>query len=137
MGLGIVLFLVAAIYAASKFGEASPLIASGKIHLEIEPNGGQTLFITVLSNESPMPIGAMRVAVAPTAPGHLYEFVLTKENLRVMNPDAPLPQSFRLKARLDVDGQGGTDQVGDIVGSAENVQLGQEGLEISLRQRVM
>jgi hypothetical protein len=63
-------------------------------------------------------------------------FKLTKENLRVMAEASNPPQKVTIKARLDMDGLGGSDQPGDIVGILENVDWGARNLTIALDQLV-
>ena len=62
----VLLALVASAIALNNFGEKSPLIASGSVHIEAsleeQAVGLRTLYITVFDQNSPMPMpfGAMK-----------------------------------------------------------------------------
>lgn len=134
--------IAACIGAAFYFGKTSPVIAEGTVTLppgfEAQAQGMRTLFIIVRDPQSPMPMpyGAM-VTTLPNEPaGTLLNFKLTRDNLRVMNEAAANPQKITIKARLDLDGLGGADQPGDIVGVLENVEWGSTNLTINLDQLV-
>ena len=49
-------------------------------------------------------------------------------------PNKPKPKTMRIKARLDVDGQAGRDQPGDIVGEATQVAYGSTNIAIELNK---
>jgi len=128
---------VAAIIAAMQFGDQSPLIAKGKVVLAPslleKVQDHKTLFIIVRGPEMPMPIGAARKELSTpvsTANGVVYDFVLTKEFLQMMQPDQALPPKITIKARLDVDGQGGPDMPGDLVGETRDVALGANEVQV-------
>ena len=53
-----------------------------------------------------------------------------------MNESQTPPQKITIKARLDLDGLGGADQPGDIIGILENVDWGATNLTINLDQLV-
>lgn len=134
--------IAACIGAALYFGKTSPVIAEGNVSLapgfDAQAQGMRTLFIIVRDPQSPMPMpyGAM-VSTLPNEPsGTLMSFKLTKENLRVMNESQTPPQKITIKARLDLDGLGGADQPGDIIGILENVDWGATNLTINLDQLV-
>ena len=134
----ILVVLGAAMFAAIRFGEQSPLIASGTITLAPELTNQAkditTLFIIVRDSAStaPMPVGAARKTINPGSNGKIFDFVLTKEFLQLMVAEANLPKSLTIKARLDVDGAGGPDTPGDLVGEISGVPLGSGGVQISV-----
>ena len=142
-GVGVVVVCcIVGVYAAFQFGERAPLIASGRVDLaaDLQTTSAQTLFITVFDAASsmPMPYGAMRLSLgSPPIPGKtVSDFVLTPQSLQMMNPEAPLPIKLRIKARLDLDGMGGSDQPGDLVGTIEDVDASAENLVIVIDQRI-
>ncbi len=142
-GFIMAVLLGAAVFAAlSQFGEKSPIIVSGRLVLPEELTnsamGVRTVFITVFDADSsmPMPLGAMRESIATDASGKFMDFMITPERIQMMNPEAPMPKSLRVKARLDLDGMGGADQPGDITGQAVPVSFGSENVEIILNNLV-
>ncbi len=134
--------ITACIGAALFFGQTSPVIAEGKVLLKPEfdaqAQGMRTVYIIVRDPASPMPMpyGAMATTLTSDATGNVMNFKLTKENLRVMAEASNHPQKVTIKARLDMDGLGGSDQPGDIVGILENVDWGARNLTIALDQLV-
>jgi hypothetical protein len=134
--------IAACIGAALFFGQTSPVIAEGKVLLKPEfdaqAQGMRTVYIIVRDPASPMPMpyGAMATTLTSDATGNVMNFKLTKENLRVMAEASNHPQKVTIKARLDMDGLGGSDQPGDIVGILENVDWGARNLTIALDQLV-
>jgi hypothetical protein len=134
--------IAACIGAAIFFGQTSPVIAEGKVVLKPEfdaqAQGMRTVYIIVRDPASamPMPYGAMATTLTSDATGNVMNFKLTKENLRVMAEASNPPQKVTIKARLDMDGLGGSDQPGDIVGILENVDWGARNLTIALDQLV-
>lgn len=134
--------IAACIGAAIFFGQTSPVIAEGKVVLKPEfdaqAQGMRTVYIIVRDPASPMPMpyGAMATTLTSDATGNVMNFKLTKENLRVMAEASNPPQKVTIKARLDMDGLGGSDQPGDIVGILENVDWGARNLTIALDQLV-
>ncbi len=90
--------------------------------------GVRTLFVIVYDTESkmPMPFGAMKIDLKADAKGSIYKGDLTTANIQRMNPDAPLPKTIRIKARLDKDGSAGMDQAGDLVGIVEKINVGEK-----------
>lgn len=131
-----------AIFAAFQMGEKSPIIAEGNVKVDesLEPasRGIRTLFIIVHDEESkmPMPYGAIKVTLDEDAKGSFYHFKLTQDNLRVMNPSATPPKSLLLKARLDLDGQGGRAQPGDLIGELTSVPFGKDDLTLTINSKV-
>ena len=135
--------MVAAVYAAlGQFGQKSPVIVGGRLILADELTnssiGIRTVFITVFDADSsmPMPLGAMRESLTNDAGGKFLDFMITPERIQMMNPEAPMPKSLRVKARLDLDGMGGSDQPGDITGQIVPVAFGSENVEILLNNLV-
>ncbi len=141
-GVIFVLILALALFMASKFGEKSQLYAAGQISidssLEQDASGLRILFISVydMDSQMPMPYGAVRERLSTDAKGEFFEFFLTKESLRVMNPNAPLPKRLKIKARIDVDGVGGPAQSGDLLGEAQNISLGSKGVRIVINNKI-
>lgn len=134
--------IAGSIAAALTFGEKSPLIASGEVtlpdSLSSQAQGMRTLYIIVRDAESqiPMPWGALVTTLQEEPKGKVYSFILTRDNLRIMNPSAQPPKNIQIKARLDLDGMGGADMPGDIVGLAESVPFGSESVKIELNELV-
>lgn len=134
--------IAACVGAAIFFGQTSPVIAEGQVILKPEfdaqAQGMRTMFIIVRDPSSPipMPYGAMVTTITNDPTGNVLNFKLTKENLRVMSDASTLPKKINIKARLDMDGLGGSDQPGDIVGVVENVDWGATNLTIALDQLV-
>jgi len=54
----------------------------------------------------------------------------------MMMGNQDVPEYFKLKARLDRDGQAGPDQSGDLVGEVVGVKRGQRGIEIQISRIV-
>lgn len=126
-----------------QFAEKSLVYAEGEVALSSDliesAKGLRTLFIVVYDEDSPMPMpyGAIKYSLSSDATGAFKSFVLTKDNLQIMNPNAAkLPKRLRIKARLDKNGQGGMDQAGDLIGDLKGVALGQSGLKIILSKEV-
>ena len=137
LGLSLlILVVVGAIITAGQMGETSHAYARGRIilnpSLEHDAAGIRTLFIVASGTDRPMPLGAFRKSLSEDAKGVVYDFVLTKDNMQSMMGDAPWPQSFKLKARLDRDGAAGPDSSGDLVGEIFPVERGQSDLEIRI-----
>lgn len=136
------LVIAAAIGTAFFFGETSPVIAEGRVTIKsdlvAQAQGMRTVYIIVRDPSSPMPMpyGAMATTISGDASDKVLDFKLTKENLRVMSAASEHPQKITIKARLDMDGLGGADSAGDIVGMVENIDWGSRNIEISLDQLV-
>ena len=136
------LVIAACIGAALFFGQTSPIIAEGKILLkpefEAQAQGMRTVYIIVRDPASPMPMpfGAMATTLSDDPSGTVMSFKLTKDNLRVMNAASEPPKKITIKARLDMDGLGGADQAGDIVGAAENIDWGAQDVTVTLDQLI-
>ena len=133
-----VLIVGGCIGAALFFGETSPLVAKGRVKLVptlvAQAKGARTLFLIVRDAESPMPMpwGAMSVTLNKDVTEDVYEFTLTRDNLRVMNTAAQPPKNLILKARLDMDGMGGADMPGDLTGSVSGVAFGSSDVTITI-----
>jgi hypothetical protein len=136
------LVIAACIGAALFFGQTSPIIAEGKILLkpefEAQAQGMRTVYIIVRDPASPMPMpfGAMATTLSEDPSGTVMSFKLTKDNLRVMNAASEPPKKITIKARLDMDGLGGADQAGDIVGATENIDWGAQDVTVTLDQLI-
>lgn len=118
-------------------GEQSPFFVTGTIkiadELKSDAVGVETMFVIINdeANPMPMPFGAMKEKLPPDLSQPIV-FSVTKEALRVMNPDAPPPKLMRVKVRIDRDGVAGPDQPGDLTGIMEHVPFGQKDLEIKI-----
>ncbi len=140
---GLIFFVIIgfALYSAMDTGVKSPILAEGTIELTPELAGSAqgitTLFIIINDADSPrpMPYGAVKEHLSAdfTQP---FTFTLTREKMTMMNPDAPLPQNMRLKARLDRDGVAGVDQPGDLVGIVDGVKFGGSGVTLRIDRRI-
>lgn len=128
--------LAVAIFSAGQMGETSHAFAQGRVVLDpslVEQGKTiDTLFIVMSGADRPMPLGALRKLVKISEDGEVYRFVLTKDNMQMMMGNEEIPPSFKLKARLDRDGQGGPDQPGDLVGEVMDIQKGQRDVEIMI-----
>ena len=141
LAAALVIFVLSAV-AIMMTGERSTVIAQGKVILTPElvsqGKGAQRLFIIVRDQASqrPMPWGALDVKVSADLNESVYDFTLTKDNMRIMGGDPTPPDVLAIKARLDMDGYAGPDSPGDIVGSLSNVKSGTQNLEIILSELV-
>ena len=140
--LGIAVIAVIAIVSALQFGERSPMLVSGRI--KVAPavmeaaKASSIMFITLFDADSPapMPYGALRETLKGSIGPEGYEFYVTPERINMMAQGRPQPTAFRVKARLDMDGQGGPDQPGDIVGKIDRVAVGSDNVEIIIQDVV-
>lgn len=135
------LIVALAIFSAFQFGEKSPLYAKGIISVDppLIPKVGApaALFLVFYdaNNPTPMPYGAMRIAMTKSeVEAHSFEYAVTQERLMVMGQQKRIPHFFRIKARLDQDGQGGPDQPGDLTGEADMVAMGSETANITINK---
>ncbi len=140
-GVVILIIIVIAVVTAGEMGETSHAYAKGKVvlapELEEQAKGIHTLFIIMAGPDRPMPLGAQRKTLGGDAKGTVYEFVLTKDSMQMMAMGGgEIPEPFKLKARLDVDGTAGPDQPGDLVGEVTAVKLGAEGVEIVIDRAI-
>lgn len=139
--LVLLVMIVVAVVTAGRMGDTSHAYARGRVilddSLQDAAKGIRTLFIVVASPDMPMPLGVQRTTLKADASGVVYEFVLTKDSMQRMGMgDVPLPETFKLKARLDKYGQGGADQSGDLTGEVYPVKLGAEDVEIRINHLV-
>lgn len=119
-----VLFLSLSLSYVAK--AADQKIASVEVNVEAAAEktaGIRTLFIIVYAQDGKMPYGAMKVDLKADAKGTVYKGDLTTANVQTMG-GGPVPQSLRLKARLDKDGSAGPDQPGDLAAIVESVKAG-------------
>ncbi len=142
--IGLIVVLVAivvGIITAMDMGEKSPVFVSGTIgisdELKADANGVETLFVIVYDEASPMPMpyGAMKEKM-PQDLSQPIPFLVTKESLRIMNPDAPTPQSLRVKVRIDKDGVAGPDQPGDMTATMEGVAFGTRDVQLKVANKI-
>lgn len=138
----IVVIIAAVVFAAGRFADQPKIFARGTIELAPElldkAAGIETLFVVLYDADSPAPLpyGAMRDVIRIADQSSLGDFILTPERVQVMRPGTPEPTNFRLKFRLDRDGQGGQDQLGDLVGEVERVAYGTENIKVSINKIV-
>lgn len=138
---GAVVVAIVIVTALANFGERSPIILQGTVKLAPElqekAKAGVALYLIVRDEASsmPMPWGAMVTSMPSPSGDHLYEFTLTKENLRTMGDGAP-PKTLRLKARVDLDGAGGADMPGDLTGEISGLAFGQEHVVVTIDKEV-
>lgn len=129
-----------AVLAAFDMGEKSPIYVGGEIRvpeaLRADAANVQTLFLIVYDEKSPMPMpfGAQREKL-PLDLSKPIPFLITKEALRTMNPDAPAPKRMRVKVRIDKDGVAGPDQPGDLTGEVSAVAFGTENQTIEILKK--
>ena len=144
LGLGVgAIAISAAVYEAIDSGQKSPIMAAGKVSLKEDmvkdAVGIRTLFLVLYDLDSPMPMpfGAVKETLdKDVTPGDFYDFMITKEKIQMMNPQAPQPQRFRLKVRLDRDGMGGQDQPGDLVGQVTDIAFGKSDVRVEINDVV-
>lgn len=141
--VAIVIFV--GIKVALDTGEPSRVFAGGSVAIDpgLKDQAGQgfrTLFVVLYDQDSPMPMpmGAVKYRLAANEPIDFpREFILTKESMMQMGDagaERPPPRTLRLKARLDRDGMGGSDQPGDITGEIRDVPVGSREVTITLNQ---
>lgn len=139
----IVLIILAVIglvvMSVGQFASKSTVFARGSLvlkdGLQTQAKGIRTVFIVIYDEESPapMPYAAIREVLSEDASGEFLNFILTKDNMQIMNQQShKTPSKLRIKARLDRSGTAGLDQPGDIVGELSGVSAGAEGLKIVL-----
>ena len=137
----IVIILIISVITAGDMGTTSPAYVRGTVYLDDslieDAKRTKTLFISIRDTNQPMPpFGAFRKTVGDNLKGKIVEFALTNENVHRMMQERPWPESLTLKARLDLDGQGGMDQPGDLVGVVTDVKKGSTGIEIRITRRI-
>ena len=138
---GIIVALVA-IGLAFVVGEKSEIYLSGKVTVDPslldKAKNISTVYIILrdAENKIPMPYGAYRDRVN-FKHADSYRFVITKEKLQLMQQQAPVPRVFNLKVRLDTDGYGGVDQLGDLVGRQSDVAFGTTTVELIIDREIM
>jgi len=134
----LVAIVLAVVLAAGKFADEPVVFMRGNINISKEliskATGIETLFIVVYDADSPMPMpyGAMRDNIKIGKDERLTDFILTPARLEVMRPGSPVPKNFRLKVRLDRDGFGGKDQIGDLVGEVAAVAYGTTDVQVQI-----
>lgn len=131
------------LYHAASTGKQSPIILSGVVKidpfLQNKILSQNTLFLVLYDQDSPMPMpfGAVkeRVDTEKLKSGEI-EFLITREKIQLMNENAPNPKNFRFKARIDLDGMGGRDQVGDMTGELKGLAFGTSNVTLNINQLV-
>ena len=138
-GLGVIGI---AFWSISRHSTQSQVYCSGRIQLDpklvTKASSIRTLFLVLhdASSTSPMPYGAQKLTLTK-APGELVtHFILTQDNVQVMQPNMPAPKTLTLKARLDLDGTGGKDKPGDLTGSLASIPLGSRDLVVTINSRI-
>jgi len=139
IGLIVILITLLVILSVGNFANKSQIFARGTLQvakdLEDLAKGIRTVFIVVYDEESqmPMPYAAIKEQISEDPKGQFIDFVLTKDNMQLMNPNNhKIPNRIRIKARLDRNGLGGMDQPGDLTGAKEHVAVGSEGVLITI-----
>ena len=135
------LILVITIAMAGKMGKTSPAFARGEVILDEslveKAQNAQALFLTVFDQNQPMPpYGALRKTLDRPIETGLYSFILTYDRIQRMREDLAWPETFRIKARLDMDGIAGPDQPGDLTGELSGLARGVEGLRLIIDNEV-
>jgi len=132
--------LVISVVMAGQMGETSSAFARGRVildeSLKEQAKGADTLFVIMSGPDRPMPLGALRHRLSGDPSGVVYEFTLTKESMQMMMGDGNVPETFKLKARLDRDGTAGPDQPGDLTGEVLGVTRGAKGVDIVISRVV-
>jgi hypothetical protein len=136
-----VTLLVSSVYF---FATKTNVYASGEVSildsLVDSSHGIEYLFLTLFDEDSPMPMpyAAIKIRLAKERKkGIFYKFILTADNMQLMQPqENRLPKFFRIKARLDISGQGGTDKPGDLIGEQLHVPYGSENIHIEISQKI-
>ena len=110
---------------------ASVEVSYDEKSLKADNAGIRTLYIILHDADNkdpnPRPFGAIKVDLTADAKGTFYKGDLTSENVMSMPMGSPtVPKVFRLKARLDKDGNAGKDDKGDLVGSVEKANMGEQ-----------
>jgi hypothetical protein len=132
------------IVSAFNFGEKSPIYVKGKVRIDDELRdslqGVSTMFVVIYDLDSPMPMpfGAMRerLSAEQLASGSPIPFMVTKEKLQMMNPNAPMPKRMSVKVRMDKDGLGGRDQPGDLTGVISELRFGASDVTVDVNELV-
>lgn len=140
----IILMIVLLItFSVGQFADKSPIFVSGTLIIEEElaqkAHGIRTVFIIIYDDESnaPLPYAAIRKVLDQDPSGTFLDFLLTKDNMQIMNQSqAGPPKKIRIKARLDRGGTAGADEPGDIVGELSGVDIGTEGVRIHMNRYV-
>ena len=122
---------------AMQFAQKPDAYVSGKIVADKDiigqAQGINIMFITLFDASRPgPPWGAMREPINIGSEALERVFYVTREKIMMMRQDAPFPESLRVKVRFDRDGQGGPDQIGDIVGEIKGIPFGTENIVIKM-----
>lgn len=130
------------VLATMNMAEKPVILASGELHikpgLEDYASANRTLFIVIYDNNeaNKMPLGIIKEPIKITGPGYIRKFSITPDKVQRMMSNAPIPNVFKLKSRLDRDGMGGPDKAGDVVSITENVSFGSETVIINFDTKI-
>ena len=80
-----------------------------------------------------MPYGAIRIKLNSPPKGQFYNFLITKDNLQIMQPDSQPPAVINLKARLSLKDTVETRGY-QLSGQLENVNIGTKNLSITINE---
>lgn len=112
--------------------------ASGKIELDKKlvdkAKGIRTMYISIYDAASgmPRPYAATKIDLSKDASaGTFQDFKLTSDNVMTMG-HGTMPETMRIKVKLDKDGSAGPDASGDITGTVDKVKQGATGVVIKL-----
>ena len=95
------------------------------------------LFIVVFDEESSIarPYAAIKYTLNEDAKGEFFDFVLTADNMQVMNPMDALPKLIRIKARLNSSGSAEKHGGADLKGEISDVPIGSSHIRINIDQK--
>lgn len=142
--IALVAIIGMSIASAFNFGEKSPIYVKGEVRvsdtLRSSLTGVSTMFVVIYDLDSPMPMpfGAMRerLSAEQLESGAPIPFMVTKEKLQMMNPNAPMPRRISVKVRMDKDGMGGRDQPGDLTGVISELNFGASDVIVDVNELV-
>ena len=130
------------VLATAQLAEKPEIVLAGELKiesgLEDYASANKTLFIIIYSDDpaKPMPLGVMKEPVNVTEAGLIRRFSVTPSKIRTMMSKDPIPDTFRIKARLDRDGMGGKDQPGDITANVTGIKYGSENVVINFDTKI-
>ena len=130
------------VLATVQLAEKPEIVLAGELKiesgLEDYASANKTLFIIIYSEDPamPMPLGVMKEPVYVTEAGTIRRFSVTPSKVMQMMNKGPIPDTFRIKARLDRDGMGGKDQPGDITANVSGINYGDENVVINFDTKI-
>lgn len=127
---------------ASSFSDKPEIVVAGELRIDDSisdyaiPN--RTLFLVIYSQDpsKPMPLAIMKEPIRVSEGGFIRKFSISPDKLQRMMSHDPIPKTFRIKARLDRDGQGGPDAPGDVITNVTDIQYGSENVVIKFDQKI-